>query len=252
MLRAGPPPTAQSSALAPTDLPKLPRGHGRAATRAMISRLAVLAISVVCQPAQAWQVLVQVSCETTIRGSSETSTAATRADNRERRAERKGERTSDGSGAIEGSQCQQDDECSGWCRAGRCVDHLTPAGDPVPVPIPKECELDEHCAAGRVCQRFQCVEAPPVVAPPAPAACSSDAQCQPGQSCTNGTCLSLPPRRRRRRCSAGAGSSTCASAWCSCSRTSRWVRGRSSPRWRRCRACPRPRWAGCCGHTARS
>lgn len=60
--------------------------------------------------------------------------------------------------------------------------------------IPRECELDEHCAAGRACQRYQCVEVQPLALPPAPpTSCSSEAQCPQGQSCTNGVCLSPPP-----------------------------------------------------------
>jgi hypothetical protein len=164
----------------------------------------VLASVFLSQPAGAWQAMVQVSCETTIRGSSETSTAASRADQRDERR-------------PAGSQCRQDEECVGWCREGQCVEHLTPTAIPkecevdqhcaagrtcqnfqcvdhlTPTPIPKECEVDQHCAAGRACQNFQCVDLPPVMAPPVPARCANDAQCQPGQSCANGQCLSLPP-----------------------------------------------------------
>lgn len=134
---------------------------------------------------------MQLMSETSIRGSTESSEASTRADaeerreaRRERREEENRRKLLEGSGAIAGSQCTRDTECQGRCRDSRCED--------VPAPGPaRECEADQTCGAGRICRDFACVGADPVVVPPLQ--CTTGEQCQPGQGCTNGQCLSLPP-----------------------------------------------------------
>ena len=157
-------------------------------------------------PAQAWQVFVQVTSETTFRGSSETSTATTRED----RAAR--------SRAAAGTLCTSDEECSGWCDRGTCVE----AGAPTqarPAPPRLGCVDDSSCAYGYGCREGQCVDVSPElprclddstcgdelrcrefrcvqVDPPRPAPavdCVSAEQCAPGQRCANGHCLSPPP-----------------------------------------------------------
>lgn len=186
----------------------------RAAAHPPGSRCVVLALCLGASAAQAWEVSVQILSESSIQGSTATSEASTRAENAERREERREERrrskpkSHGGLGAVEGSQCSNDDECGGWCRDFRCVDT-----QPVVAPV-NHCETDQGCAPGWICADFRCVvppgcaddqacgpgrfcrdrqcfEAQPPIVPMN--ACASDAQCQPGQSCANGQCLSPPP-----------------------------------------------------------
>ena len=161
-------------------------------------------------PAQAWQVFVQVTSETTFRGSSETTSATTREDQRAR-----------GSRSAAGTVCTDDEECNGWCDGGACVDSPQTRREPVPVqPVTPDptfyaCVNDESCASNYACRQGRCVAAPTCeddsvcgdelrcrnfqcvkIDPPRPAPgmkCDSAAQCAPGQSCSNGQCLSPPP-----------------------------------------------------------
>lgn len=162
----------------------------------LVARSSLLFALVVSGEAHAWQVLVQVSCETTLRGSSETSTAASRADRVSNR--RAGDQHSV-SGAPEGSQCVADDECYGWCDNGRCVDT---AHAPVPVvqntpraaPTAINCTGNESCAPGYQCLDGACAALPaPTPMPVSLPRCESDAQCAPGQRCVSTQCLSPPP-----------------------------------------------------------
>lgn len=171
----------------------------------MSSRFGLVVVSFAALDAQAWQVFVQVSCETTLRGSSETSTAASRADRVSRRRD-EGHVNSSGSrprdqvnpsGAAAGTQCSSDDECYGWCEAGRCVDNSTPPSAPVVQgpragPTAINCTGDESCAPGHQCLDGQCVARPPPQAVPV-SRCEVDAQCSPGQRCVSTQCLSPPP-----------------------------------------------------------
>ena len=112
-------------------------------------------------PVYAWQATFQitfeVASETSIRGSTETSSAGQHDEAQQQQTD-----------AAQGAECANDSECKGWCREGRCVDHL----DLPPVPAP--------------------VESGPPVVPPAQA-CTGDAQCQPGQRCVTGQCATMPP-----------------------------------------------------------
>jgi hypothetical protein len=137
--------------------------------------------------AQAWQVFVQVTSETTLRGSSETSTAASRDEANRDRASNTG---------ADGMSCRSDSDCYGHCEAGVCVDPPATQAQPVPgtQPIPA-CMDDQSCAIGYACRDQRCVQRtePPLPPPPSTQPCTSDAQCAPGQSCGNGHCLSPPP-----------------------------------------------------------
>lgn len=164
------------------------------------SPLLALVVSCAATEARAWEVFVQVSCETTLRGSSETSTAASRADRVERR--RNAERQNHyAGGAPAGTQCESNDECYGWCDNGRCVDNTaTQPAAPVVQNTPRagptaiNCTGDESCAPGYQCLDGQCVARPPPEPMPVPMTrCESDTQCAPGQRCLNSQCLSPPP-----------------------------------------------------------
>lgn len=157
----------------------------------------LLALVVSCE-AHAWQVFVQVSCETTLRGSSETSTAASRGDRVSRRRSGNEHYVS---GAPEGSQCEADDECYGFCENGRCVDNASPQpAAPVVQSTPRagptaiNCTGDESCAPGYQCLDGACVARPPPAPMPVPVTrCENDGQCAPGQRCLDTQCLSPPP-----------------------------------------------------------
>lgn len=136
--------------------------------------------------AHAWDVSLRVASEITFRGSSETSTAASRAD-RAQRAHKNG-----GMGA----QCVTDDDCSGYCDSGTCVDPAAVAQTPTaPVPRLPGCADDQQCALGYTCQDQRCVERtqPPLPQPAIIQQCSSGLPCAQGQSCVSGQCLSPPP-----------------------------------------------------------
>ena len=160
--------------------------------------LLALVVSCAASEARAWQVFVQVSCETTLRGSSETSTAASRAD---RVSRRRGDGQTYAGGASAGSQCAADDECYGWCENGRCVDSTsTQPAAPVTREAPRagptaiNCTGDESCAPGYQCLDGACAARPPPEPMPIPAVrCEADSQCAPGQRCVNSQCLSPPP-----------------------------------------------------------
>lgn len=162
----------------------------------LVARSSLLFALVVSGQAHAWQVFVQVSCETTLRGSSETSTAASRAD---RVSNRRASEQHDVTRAPEGSQCGTDDECYGWCDNGRCVDS---AHAPMPVvqntpraaPNAINCTGNESCAPGYQCLDGACAALPaPTPMPVSLPRCESDAQCAPGQRCVSTQCLSPPP-----------------------------------------------------------
>lgn len=153
----------------------------------MIRYLVALLVLFSASSAHAWDVSLRLASEITFRGSSETSTAASRAD-RAQRAYKNG-----GMGA----QCATDDDCSGYCDLGTCVDPAAVARTPtapVPVPLPG-CADDQQCAPGYACQDQRCVERtqPPLQQPVIIQQCSSGLQCAQGQSCVSGQCLSPPP-----------------------------------------------------------
>lgn len=160
--------------------------------------LLALVVSCAASEAEAWQAFVQVSCETTLRGSSETSTAASRADRVSRR--RSDSQPSPG-GASAGTQCISDDECYGWCEHGRCVDTAsTQPAAPIVQEAPRagptaiNCTGDESCAPGYQCLDGACTARPPPEPMPLPVTrCEADSQCAPGQRCVNAQCLSPPP-----------------------------------------------------------
>lgn len=140
----------------------------------------VLAVIALCAATevQAWDAFFRISSETTLRGSSETSSASTRAENAERRYQN------------DQRECHYDEQCPGRCEYGRCV-----AGAPPPTAQPSappspylRCTDDSSCAIGYSCRDGACVQPPP-----APNACVHDGQCQQGQSCVNGHCFFPPP-----------------------------------------------------------
>ena len=152
---------------------------------ALVRTLKLTVFLVLCSAsrAQAWQVFLQVSSEVTLRGSSETSTAASRAERDDR-----GPKT-----GAQGSQCSTDTDCSGYCDLGTCVDPL-PAQPAAPAPRMPACIDDQSCAVGYACREQRCVELTgPQPQPPALERCDSDAQCTQGQRCVGGQCLSPPP-----------------------------------------------------------
>ena len=94
----------------------------------------------------------------------------------------------DSSNCPEGFQC-----VNGKCEAieGYCSENK-------PCPSPKvckfnrcayECERDDQCGPGQMCQNYRCVQKPSI--------CTSDDDCDPNEYCDNGDCL---PRRGDERC----------------------------------------------------
>lgn len=153
----------------------------------MIRCFVALAVLLSASSARAWDVSLRLASETTFRGSSETSTAASRADRAQRASK---------SGGM-GAQCVTDDDCSGYCDSGTCVDPAAVAQTPTaPVtrPLPG-CADDQQCALGYACQDQRCVERtqPQLQQPVIIQQCSSGLQCAQGQSCVGGQCLSPPP-----------------------------------------------------------
>lgn len=156
--------------------------------------------------AAAWDAVLgvtfRISSEVTLEASTDASTSTTRnEEGRPARARRtrfgpKQEWTSEG--ALEGSQCQEDGDCQGWCRAGRCVDTMSPASPQAPQPIPpppappldfrqQECREALACGPGQQCIQGQCATPPPL---PAPAgACQDSSQCAGGERCLDGQCV---------------------------------------------------------------
>ncbi len=178
---------------------------GRSA-RALVALVAVAA----AREALAWQVFVQVTSEISFRGSSETTSATTRAENAERASRNR---------SPAGSMCTYDDECNGWCDGGTCADPTPPRSATTTSPAQTGCDSDQSCAPGFACRERACVGVPPsscragddsacaeglrcrdgqcvefVPLQPAPIeSCTTSGQCLPGQSCLEGHCISPPP-----------------------------------------------------------
>jgi len=149
-------------------------------------RCTAVVIFLFASSANAWDVSLRLASETTFRGSSETSTGATRADRAQRASK---------TGSM-GSQCVTDDDCSGYCDSGTCVDPTLVAQQPAQTPqaLPG-CADDQQCALGYACREQRCVETsqPQLPQPVRMQPCNSDTQCVQGQSCVSGQCLSPPP-----------------------------------------------------------
>ena len=142
--------------------------------------LAALLILITASNAQAWEAFFRISCETTFRGSSETSNSSTR-------AEQAGRRQANSNGTSQGMPCRSDDECYGYCDVGRCVDHPPVASPPpaqnTPIIVHPANPIDPSYDPS-----WQ-------LAPPQPApssGCVSPDQCPQGQPCVNGQCLPPP------------------------------------------------------------
>jgi hypothetical protein len=75
----------------------------------------------------------------------------------------------------DGPECETDEECAEGelCDEGECV------------PALPDCEADGDCAAGEVCEAGECVPAPPD--------CEADGDCAEGEVCEAGECVPAPP-----------------------------------------------------------
>ena len=157
----------------------------------MLARLRFASLSIVlaASSAHAWEVVVQVSLEVTCRGTSETSSAASSASDRDARRQERLDQYS------QGVDCRTDSDCqlSEYCEQGRCVQPVATAPVPQTQPLPG-CSDDSQCALGYACLETRCVQRS---APQLPAVnvsrCETWQQCGPGQSCVSGQCMSPPP-----------------------------------------------------------
>lgn len=122
--------------------------------------------------------------ETSFRGSSDTSTAASRSNGAERASK---------AGGM-GSACATDDDCAGYCDSGMCVVPGQQPTAPVQRPLPG-CADDQQCARGYVCREQRCIQGsqPSLQQPELIQRCESDVHCMQGQRCVNGECLTPPP-----------------------------------------------------------
>lgn len=158
----------------------------------MIRGITALVLLLAPSGAHAWEAscrLTSATIEASFRGletSSRGSSDASRADGAERAAQ---------AGSM-GSQCVTDDDCSGYCDAGTCLDGAAPAQQTTAVQrsLPG-CADDQQCARGYVCREQRCTQSsqPPLQQPVMDPQCASDLQCTQGQRCVNGQCLTPPP-----------------------------------------------------------
>jgi hypothetical protein len=152
-------------------------------------KAATLLIIVTASSAHAWEVFIRVSLEVTCRGTSETSSAASSASDRDARRQERLDQYS------QSSDCRTDSDCqvNQYCEQGRCVQPMASAPVPQTQPLPG-CSDDSQCAIGYACLNTQCVQR---TAPQLPAVnvvrCETYLQCGPGQSCVGGQCMSPPP-----------------------------------------------------------
>lgn len=157
-------------------------------------------------PAAAWDAVLgvtfRVTSEVSLDASTDASTSTTRdqdaapARPARTRAGPKQQWTSEG--AVEGSQCQDDGDCQGWCREQRCVDTMSPAPPRIIPDVPAQaCSEAAGCAPGLQCVQGQCMTPPPTV-PAAPLQpCQHSAHCTDGEQCLEGLCV--PPSSLRER-----------------------------------------------------
>jgi|GEM_PF-5171118 hypothetical protein len=147
----------------------------------LLRRVVLVVLVTSALDAHAWEAFFASSSEVSLRGSSMTSTEASRDDEYEQRE--RGD-------APEGTACSRHEQCRGFCDAGRCVDRRAPVSAPQTTP---SCQSDQQCTPGSQCVDAQCVPlASPPPALPIPK-CESDQQCAPGYSCISGQCASVPP-----------------------------------------------------------
>lgn len=127
---------------------------------------AALLVLIVAAEAHAWDAF----CQTTFRGSSETSGSTTRA---EQAATRQ-------ANSRQSGQCLTDEDCYGYCEAGRCVDQpgrvTAPPAQNVPIIVHPANPIDPNYQPE----------------PPPASGCVSPDQCPQGQPCVNGRCLPPP------------------------------------------------------------
>ena len=158
----------------------------------MIRCITALAVLFSASSAHAWDASCRLAIasseasvrasETSFRGSSDTSTAASRADQVGRGSK---------AGGM-GSGCATDDDCSGYCDSGTCVDSTAGVQQPAPRPLPG-CADDQQCAPGYVCREQRCAQSSQPQQPELIQQCASDLQCLQGERCVNGQCLTPPP-----------------------------------------------------------
>lgn len=155
----------------------------------MSFRVIALLLVIAASNAYAWEVFARVSLEITCRGTSETTSAASRADRDEERRQERLNQYSQSSDCRTDLDCQQAE----YCERGRCVQPVAAAPVPEARPLPS-CSDDSQCAIGYACIEAACVERTSPQLPPVQVQeCSSEVQCAPGQSCVSGRCMSPPP-----------------------------------------------------------